>query len=224
MPFFGNSKFEILNSKFLFALRKGYTLIELLIVIAIFGITISIVTASYLTFERSQRFKNAATQLKSDIRYAQNKALTGDKSQPACLASNKVLVGWYVSLSPEAGASGGYSIYSDCQNSDNMQETVEALAPNPRTLPRDVTICDVTDSGISKSSGISVFFQTISPQAVFFQISPSFPPFMNGSVLKSTALTGPVEIFLQSSTTACHGAGTYKVVIQRTGEINEGKL
>lgn len=206
----------------------GYTLIELLIVIAIFGITISIVTASYLTFERNQRFKNAALQLKSDLRYTQNKALTGDKSQASCLRPGAVLVGWYLAVSYDASSGGGYSIYSDCGilNSDNTvsSEVVDALSPEPRVLPRDVRICDVTDNGVSKNPGVNVFFQTILPQAVFFQIGSSLPPFMNSAVLKSTTLSGPVEVYLQSSTTTCHGVGTYRVIIQTTGEINEAKL
>lgn len=220
--------FEVQSSKCkVQSLVRGYTLIELLIVIAIFGITISIVTASYLTFERNQRFKNAASQLKTDLRFTQNKALTGDKSQARCLLPGSVLVGWYVAVQYGVSAN-SYSIYSDCGtlNSDGTvsSEVVNALSPDPRVLPRDVWICDVTDSGLSKSPGVYVFFQTIQLQAVFFQISPTLPPFMNGAVLKSTNLTGPVEIFLQSSSTSCHGAGTYKVVIQPTGEVNEAKL
>src|SRR3990167_10709224 len=57
----------------------GFTLIELLIVISIFGLTASLITASYLTFERNQRLKAAAQKIKTDVRFTQNKALTGDK-------------------------------------------------------------------------------------------------------------------------------------------------
>src|SRR3990167_7502376 len=59
--------------------KAGFTLIELLIVITLFAITSSLITASYITFEKNQRIRNAAQTLKNDLRFTQNKSLAGDK-------------------------------------------------------------------------------------------------------------------------------------------------
>lgn len=204
------------NSKFLFALRKGYTLIELLVVIAIFGITISIITASYVTFERNSRFRNASTQLKNDIRFVQNKALSGDKSANACLQQGAVLAGWFISVA--SGSS--YTVNSDCRNSAG-EEVIDLV--KTVQLPRNVTICAI--SNITGSSGLNVFYQPISPTAYAFT-NQATPPFFNTGTanFKVAPVSMPIYIYLSNVTGTCQTSGTYFVSVQSTGEVNEGKL
>src|SRR4030042_6751224 len=119
-----NRKLITVNCK-----SKGFTLIELLVVITIFGIITSLITASYVTFERGQRLRNAAETLKSDIRLVQNKALSGDKSTVSnCVEDSNTkttLIGWYLVVDNEAT---GYTISSDCVKIINSAPPVETAA------------------------------------------------------------------------------------------------
>lgn len=56
---------------------SAFTLIELLIVIAIIGVLSAISIPSFSTFTNNQRLSQAAKQVKNDLRSAQNRALSG---------------------------------------------------------------------------------------------------------------------------------------------------
>ncbi len=211
-------KVKVQSSKFK-GILGGYSLIELLIVISIFGITVSLVTASYLTFERNQRFKNAALQLKSDIRYAQNKSSAGDKSLAGCIDSSRTLLGWYVNVVRDASS---YGIYSDCRDATGTEFT-DQLNGKSLPLPTGVTICSVTAAGAEKTA-LNLFFQPLSATSLFFLVSLPTPGFYSGTLLKVPQENGPVQIYLMNSTTLCKSVGTYKVVIQSNGKVNEVKL
>lgn len=58
----------------------GFTLIELLISMSIMALLFGIGVARYLGFNQSQTIKQAAQKLKSDLRSAANKAITGEKN------------------------------------------------------------------------------------------------------------------------------------------------
>src|SRR3989338_209192 len=121
--------------------RHGFTLIELLIVISIFGLTASLITASYLTFERNQRLKAAAQKIKTDVRFTQNEALSGNKgigTRPsACLeVTPTTLVGYYMQLTAEGGKNDGYTLRGYCLGSaDNFDFNIRAVS-----LPQGVKI------------------------------------------------------------------------------------
>src|SRR3989344_5284442 len=80
---------------------KGFTIIELLIVMSLLGIATTLVSAAYLSFEKRERVKSAALDLKSNLRLAQNKALSGDKgisgTSEIC-GTSSTLVGWFVRI------------------------------------------------------------------------------------------------------------------------------
>lgn len=67
-------------------MQKGFTLVELLITIAIVGILVGFGIASYRDFNKRQIVKGAALNLKNDLRVAQGKALAGEK--PAGCGTN----------------------------------------------------------------------------------------------------------------------------------------
>src|SRR4030043_2323054 len=90
-------------------LNPAFTIIELLIVISILAFSVTLVSTSYLGFERRERIKSAALEMKNKIRAAQNKALSGDKGMidegDYCEDSSE-LVGWYVNIDPSESQSG----------------------------------------------------------------------------------------------------------------------
>lgn len=63
------------SKKFLF----GYSLLEMLIVIAIISIVSSIGFASYRTYQRRQTMESGVRMVKSDLRLAQEYAIAGKK-------------------------------------------------------------------------------------------------------------------------------------------------
>ena len=62
-------------------LKKGYTLVELLVVILIMGIFLQLGFTSLRDFSRRQAAFSAARQVEGDIRFAQSLALSGNKPE-----------------------------------------------------------------------------------------------------------------------------------------------
>ena len=60
-------------------LNKGFTLIELLVAMSITLLLAGGVVAAFNTFNDNQRVQQGAVTLKSNLRFAQNKAISGDK-------------------------------------------------------------------------------------------------------------------------------------------------
>lgn len=59
--------------------KKGFTLIELLLAVSFIGILTAIGLASYNNYNQTQILKQAASDLKSNLRLAQNRAIAGEK-------------------------------------------------------------------------------------------------------------------------------------------------
>jgi len=55
----------------------AFTLIELLLAIAVFGILVAMVIPSFSQLIKKQKLEQGAEQVKNDLRVAQNRALTG---------------------------------------------------------------------------------------------------------------------------------------------------
>ena len=65
-------------------MKRGYTLIELLIVIVIMSLITGIGFATYRDYQRRQEVVRVARQLKSDLRMAQEYAFSGIKPETNC--------------------------------------------------------------------------------------------------------------------------------------------
>jgi prepilin-type N-terminal cleavage/methylation domain-containing protein len=57
--------------------QAGYTMIELIVVIAIMAILLTLAIPAFQQFNAPQEFKTVSQQIKSDLRTLQNKAVTG---------------------------------------------------------------------------------------------------------------------------------------------------
>lgn len=200
--------------------KRAFSLIELLIVISLFGLAASLITAAYLSFERNQRLKSAALALKNDLRLAQNQAHTGDKgSDSVCgtdanLYQNVVLIGWYITISRPN--SNSYNIYAYCNNS-GLPAT--PYLGKTATLPNGITVSnfDTVGGTCTNLSGtinsINILFQPLTSDARFYDGGQT-PPF-NDSYRYGSGCT--FEITLS-------GNGlSYLVDVSSNGEINEKK-
>ena len=124
--------------------NKGFTLIELLVVITLFGIISSLIVASYLTFDNNQKIRSAAQTLKNDLRFAQNKALAGDKgvsnvsggdcdNTSLCYPNfitpnNYYLVGWYVIF--DTTQTSTYTYAGVCKSASGAESTFNSKTVN----------------------------------------------------------------------------------------------
>lgn len=88
----------------------GFTLVELLVAITIMSLLMTFGIASYNNFARSQTLRNAALELKTNLRFAQNQALAGVKDS-SC--GTNELVGWYMHFTV---SSSSYNLNIKCQD------------------------------------------------------------------------------------------------------------
>ena len=201
----------------------GFGLIEFMIVITVFGIATAVITASFLTFERNQRLKSAASMLKNDIRLVQNKALSGDKGVndgsgglPNYCPDDSLLVGWYVKITDEALS---YTISGDC-----LTPTGEAdFSSKDISLPRNVKI-DSISYDISSPTEVNVLFRPLSSSvSIHDQLADGPPPdFLDDAENLKNILGSPSDLVITLS--APNVTNPYQVIVRPTGEVNEQKL
>lgn len=105
-------------------MARGYTLIEMLVVVIIIGILVGGGIASLLTFRERQYLKQAGSQLYSDLRLAQAKA---SSSETAAGCASGQLQGYGVQITNNSSV---YKIVAICAdaNVDVMQRTLPAGA------------------------------------------------------------------------------------------------
>ena len=107
---------------------RGFSLIELLIVISLFGFATSLITTSYISFEKRERVRAASDTLKTDIRFVQSQASSGVKDPSACansVSSSSMLAAWYIRFHIN-----GYDNLSASAN----QYTINILCVNKFTI------------------------------------------------------------------------------------------
>lgn len=105
-------------------IRLGFTLIEILVSISIVSLLTGLTIAGYGTFNKKQTVKTAAYQLASNLRLAQQKAISGEK--PSGCTGN--LQSWQINITAN-----NYSQVVVCINPD-FSTTI-----NTTVFPTNVT-------------------------------------------------------------------------------------
>jgi len=197
-------------------LSFGFTLIELLIVISLMGLAGSLVTTYYLTFERGQRLKNAALTLKNDVRYVQNKALSGDKGVPGAggCVSPSILGGWYLEFS--TGSNTSYRYAGDC-----LSGAAEAdFNSKPVNLPDGIRITRLNYG--SDRSEVNILFRPLAQGVEFFGIMGSVDFFDNTNPqILNSPITSSNDLIIELTSS---GMAKYQVIVKPSGEVNEKKI
>ena len=122
---------------------SGYTLIEILMAMAILTLIFTIGFVSYRAFSRRQALVGVNRTLQGDIRLTQELALAGKK--PAACGVN-ALDGYYFLVSPP----GGYQIIAVCGGTLTTEKTV--------TLPTGFTLSALSPN---LTPANSILFKTI---------------------------------------------------------------
>lgn len=114
---------------------KGFSLVELMIVIATMVLIFGTGYANYRSFQRRQHLESAVRMVTADLRLAQEMALAGRKPQEP-VGNNCVtnVLGGYVFWRNQASPA-QYSIYAVCPNWANR-----VLVKGPIDMPEDVTL------------------------------------------------------------------------------------
>lgn len=206
---------------------KGFSLIELMVVVSLFGVAASLVTASYLNFERNNRVKSAATAFKNDLRLVQNKAASGDKGAVDVCPKTSTLGGWYLRI--QSGASQtSYSIGGVCLAPVTFAET--SFERRTIRLPKDLIInkfsYDTTDN---QTLPVTIFFRPITSGLSYLNAASALPSdapdffddkgvyFKNKEIIPYPQSVVTIE-FADSTLSR-----KYLVKIEQTGEVSELK-
>lgn len=113
--------------------RQGFTLIELVVTIAISLFITGGIIVNYNSYNSTQTLKQAALTFKNNLRFLQSKANNGEKPGVACTT----LSGWTVSLYTNT-----YTYEANCDDTLTGNPTVVTLPsgvsftaiPNPNTI------------------------------------------------------------------------------------------
>lgn len=167
-----------------FARVKGFTLIEILVAITVIGILSGVGIASYQNYNRRQILSQTAQDLANTLRFAQDKALSGEKDcasaycgggDGACDGINdKNLRGWYVVISQNQ-----YEIYGYCGDIKFSSKTTDlsarkiTLSPFPNEF-----LFKPLGSGVSNTGGWTVTLRNVS----------------NNTVVVSVTVTGEIKV------------------------------
>lgn len=186
------NKFPIPNFQFPIS-KCGFTLIEILIAISIAMIAIGGGVVSYNTFNQRQIIKTNALEVKSLLRSAQSKALSGEK--PVDIVCT-VLNGYIVSVTENS-----ISTYAQCSDGNSTPETVNLPTDLTFSSPPSPFLFKVLGEGVSRQADIMLSGYN---KVYEFAISPTGEVqdkgFVNATEVQSTST--PVN---QPSSTPTHG-------------------
>lgn len=185
------------------AFGEGFTLIELMVVMSIGALIAVLTIPSYISFNRSQEVKQAASFLKSNLRDAQNRSFAGEKETLLCTSSD-VLAGFFGEFSVN-GIS--FNIKGIC----GLNTFPSSSASYNKKLATNITINRLLNgsSCASIGSSASVLFKPIGKGALFYTAA------LPGG-LSSPLNIGKLAIELKQS-----AGNLYYVIITSGGEIYE---
>lgn len=137
---------------------RGFTLIELLVTMSIIGILFSIGIAKYNEFNRRQILAQTAQELKNNLRFAQDKALAGEKPSGWC-ADPEHLRGYQLKFDSTGGS---YLIEAICSVGSPKQVKTITL-PEPVDGPSGTSVLfKVLAQGVDEPASFTLNFSGIS--------------------------------------------------------------
>lgn len=126
----------------------GFTLLELLISMGIAMVLITGVIAGYQRFSSNERLRQAGATLKSNLRLAQSKAISGEKPEAGC----SQLTGVAVTFTPTS-----YTIQAQCEGGLAGPQTSVDL-PTSLTMSSTLSplVFGVLNRGVSGNTDVTI--------------------------------------------------------------------
>lgn len=177
-----------------FEQNKGFTLIELLIVILLMGMLLSFVTPNFMTFNRREVLKGAATSLVDGIRQTHSLAVGGVQSGSSFVNRYRLL------LTPQSGAPSGYYSGYSIQRIDSSGNLIDSAIEN-ESLSCSVCVNSPVSQidymvptgrvvGLTGSSNtLSVCYEGVGRHTITVDSVGK----VNGSTFQNTSCTCPVD-------------------------------
>ncbi len=177
----------------------GFTMIELLIVMAIMATLTGVMIPNLRGYNTNQKLVEAASQVQSDIRLIQTNATSGVKCTSSTAAT------WYLQVDPNKPAA--YKIGNTCL-------TAAEASAETRTFSSGVTIKSIQyTTGVSTTTASLANCTRVSFSNIYSNLS-----FSNSNATCSISnAVDQVTITLSSSAT---GAITNQVVISKGGSVS----
>lgn len=128
-----------------FRLRKGFTLIEMLVVLAVIAVISSLLIASYRTAQKRYALESAAQNLVSDLREVQAMAMSG------AVKTTEIIYGYGVHFDENTSY---YIIFADKQFNDRRYQSGADIQIEKINLADQIKIAAVSPN----NSGLDIVF------------------------------------------------------------------
>lgn len=126
------NKLIINHSSFIIGKSKGFTLIELMVVLSITAILGMLGIAGFTTYNEVQILQGAASELATTLNVAKSRALSQVKLGSACDLDSRILNGYSVQVKI---VNKSYTLNSHCSVGSTLFESIL----DTRTLPKNIT-------------------------------------------------------------------------------------
>jgi prepilin-type N-terminal cleavage/methylation domain-containing protein len=176
---------------------SGFTLIEMLVVLAIVSIISSLFIASYRTAQKQYTLDAAAQNLVSDLREAQNMAMSGVKATPESGGAPQQYRAYGIGLKKDDAQ---YVIFADSKNDDCLDTMTgdpsdrDAVIKTVK-LPPKVTIVDISPF-ISPPPILSICYLSPDPTTYFVGTRTSPQATIKLQYESDTSLTKTITVNL----------------------------
>lgn len=208
--------------------NSAFTLVEIIITIAVLGAAVGLGTASYVSFNERQIVEQAALTLKNNFRSIQQRALSGQKDVEICrdAAGDPMnLAGWCFSPQENAATmqNDRYIVYGTCERDDGSMQPFPdpdhpdlnlRAEPDNISLPNHVRITSSVNNPLDPNIGGRIRFEAGSSRVAITAPDPADPTnFISFNEIAYCLISDLPSVSVPGSD------NTYEIRVRATGEI-----